>query len=138
MRNVADHRNTIRADWICAATCWAWVAVFGDPDEDDLPSGTPGPAAVPCNGWLTTRSSTTTLQTVSCPATRILPCPDPRACRDRRADPPGVSAVKAARIIVPYPVVMPGCDQRLLRTGLLCGPGMAASWVDTREMRGWA
>jgi hypothetical protein len=41
------------------------------------PSGTPGPAAVPCNGWLTTRSSTTALQTVSFPATRILPCPDP-------------------------------------------------------------
>jgi hypothetical protein len=54
-----------------------------------------------------------------------------------RAGPPGVSAVKAGRIIVPYPVVMPGCDQRLLRTGLLCGPGMAASWVDTREMRSW-
>ena len=29
------------------------------------PSGTPGPAAAPCNGWLTTHSSTTAPRTVS-------------------------------------------------------------------------
>jgi hypothetical protein len=44
---------------------------------------TPGPAVVPCNGWLTTRSSTTALQAVSFPATRTLPCPDPHGCAGR-------------------------------------------------------
>ena len=54
------------------------------------------------------------------------------------AGPSDVSAAEAGRIILLCPVVMPGCDQRLLRAGLLCGPGMAALWVDTREMRSWA
>jgi hypothetical protein len=40
-------------------------------------SGTPGPAAGLCDGWLITPSSTMALRTASCPGTQIPPCPEP-------------------------------------------------------------
>ncbi len=42
-----------------------------------MPSGTPGPGAGPCNGWLITRSLTTTPLTASFPGTQIPSCPEP-------------------------------------------------------------
>jgi hypothetical protein len=48
-------------------TCW----------QCGTPSGTPVPGAGPCNGWLITRSLTTTPRTASFPGTQIPPCPEP-------------------------------------------------------------
>jgi hypothetical protein len=41
------------------------------------PSGTPGPGAGPCNGWLITPSLTMAVRIASCPGTQIPPCPEP-------------------------------------------------------------